>query len=202
METTYHLDDIFDIIGSLKSSTEHGKLQWDCDYMPPHFYYIDKTELDEILFGEKEDRTPTLQHGGEFTVVLGQKIYELSFLEGFEIENKTNRYTSLDLKICNLNGTILTTYEEIIENGQPDEHGIEAFCHALFSSAEQWFKPSMFDYKDDEHYLFNHNDVTDDFKNQPLTKLAWKLSQEKRVGDFHRLIIDGEYRKQLLDEIK
>ena len=199
MESIYHLDEIYSVIDSLKTQTEHGKLQWDCDYMPPHFYAIVKDEYDDILFEDDDERLPTLQHGGEFTIELGQRRYELTFFEGFYLELQNERFSYLDLKIYNQDGEMLTTHQETVETDEQDTHGIEAFCHALFSNTEKWFEPSMFDYKDDENYFFNHSDVTEEFKNQPLAKVAWKLSQERRVEDFHRFIIDSEYRQQLLN---
>lgn len=35
----------------------------------------------------------------------------------------------------------------------------------------------------------------------PLVKLGEKLMEEKRMADFHRIILDMEYRKKLLEEV-
>lgn len=36
----------------------------------------------------------------------------------------------------------------------------------------------------------------------PLVKLGEKLMDEKRMKDFHRIVMDMDYRKELLEEME
>lgn len=49
--------------------------------------------------------------------------------------------------------------------------------------------------------VFNETGISAKLMNHPLTKLCEKLFDEHRLMDFHRCILDVDYRKLLLNEL-
>ena len=49
--------------------------------------------------------------------------------------------------------------------------------------------------------FFNETGISAKLMNHPLTKLCEKLFDEHRLMDFHRCVLDVDYRKQLLNEL-
>lgn len=49
---------------------------------------------------------------------------------------------------------------------------------------------------------FNQTGIEPEWKGMPLVKLGEKLMDEKRMKDFQRLVLDMDYRKELLEEVE
>ena len=49
--------------------------------------------------------------------------------------------------------------------------------------------------------FFNETGISAKLMNHPLTKLCEKLFDEHRLMDFHRCVLDVDYRKLLLNEL-
>lgn len=49
---------------------------------------------------------------------------------------------------------------------------------------------------------FNQTGIEPEWKGMPLVKLGKKLMDEKRMRDFHRIVIDMDYRKEMLEEVE
>lgn len=48
---------------------------------------------------------------------------------------------------------------------------------------------------------FNQSDIKRKWRKDKLVKLGEKLMTEKRMDDFHRVVLDVEYREELLNNI-
>ena len=49
--------------------------------------------------------------------------------------------------------------------------------------------------------VFNEIGISAKLMNHPLTKLCEKLFDEHRLMDFHRCVLEVDYRKQLLNQL-
>ncbi len=48
---------------------------------------------------------------------------------------------------------------------------------------------------------FNQTGIEPEWEQMPLVKLGEKLMDEKRMKDFHRIVLDMDYRRELLGEV-
>ena len=187
------------LIRQIAEQTESGKINWELtDYNPPSFLNEDMVD----------DTPASVNQIFSFEAIIDGSRYELDILERIAVPSGMGDYY------------ITLTREEVFDflkiddalsfdfNGDEcsPEEAAERFkdspvvllCNAVISSAleqedlEEFFTWARF---------FNEVGISAKLLKHPLTKLCEKLFDEHRLMDFHRCVLDVNYRKQLLNEL-
>ena len=56
-------------------------------------------------------------------------------------------------------------------------------------------------FRDVLHRYYNQKDVKQKWKKDRLVRLGKKLMEEKQMEDFHRIVLEKEFREELLNEM-
>lgn len=179
--------------------TEQGKIKWECvEYNPLSFMNEDKVEKTSAYLSQMF--TLTAQFNG--------MPYELEIAEYITIPDAKGDITltltrddSHDfLKIDSMLSGDIDGYE----NCSPNEIGTKYKDDPVMRLTEALL-PSIVDTEvvqdtfEWARYI-NEKGISDKLLNHPVVRLAQKLFNEHRVLDYHRILFDIPYRKNLMSE--
>ena len=187
------------LIRQIAEQTESGKIGWKLtEYNPLSFLNEDKVDDNPAVIGQTFS----------FEAIIGSSRYELDVTENIEVSSGKGDYAitltrgeaedflkiddalsfDFDLYEC--------TPEEVAERFE--DSPIVRLCNAIIpATLEQEDLAEVFTWA----RFFNEIGISAKLLNHPLTKLCEKLFDEHRLMDFHRCVLDVNYRKQLLNEL-
>ena len=207
MDSYYDPEEIKLVIKNLCAKTQLGTITWDCvDYKPASL----------ILGYEYEDDGDTknyISDLAEFVFEPPGYRYELGISGSIKVDKVCAGYVNPKLDVYQQDGVYLYGEEAIIDEAvasrdkdetdtsfQEDEFGFLSLCDSIFQRANEWLKDDFFLYMDNR-YFYPMKGITKQHREHPLCRLMVKLMNERRVGDFHKMIMDRPYREQLLIEL-
>lgn len=188
-----HDDETRFTVANLAAQTEKGAVTWECEeYLPAGF-----------LLGDKwDDEKDRISHMGTFVYQASSRRYVLEIFACIDIDKSC--YGSLDpkLSIYDRVDTLLSIAEaDIHEENPEDEYGFIPLCDAIFKRSGEWLEADFFGRYGEELPFYKQKGITKKHREQPLCRLMERLMNERRVEDFHRMILDRPYREQLLNEL-
>ena len=187
------------LIQQIAEQTERGKIGWELtEYNPLSFLNEDKVDDNPAVIGQTFS----------FEAIIGGSRYELDVTENMEVPSGMGDYSitlTRDeaedfLKIDDALSFDFDRYEcapeEMAERFA--DSPIVRLCNAIIpATLEQEDLEEVFTWA----RFFNEVRISAKLMNHPLTKLCEKLFDEHRLMDFHRCVMDVDYRKQLLNEL-
>jgi len=195
-DSTFNDEEVKRIIQNLCDKTQNGNIFWVCDeYNPASFLLGDK-------YGEGDERKPCVSH--IVTLVYapaGGSQYILEISGSIQIDKNAPGCLHPKLSVYDADKTLLYLEETVIDEGGGDEFGFMPLCDAVFERAGEWLNGDSFAYVDDRHF-YPEKGVTKKHRAFPLCQLMEQLMNERRVCDFHRIIMDRMYREQLISELQ
>ncbi len=184
------------LIGSLADRTLSGKQKWEeLDYKPISFVREDaedgafvsqmfkmRTEFNGRRYELEVMEQINLPSGkGDISGMLtfdgdswGKYDFALSFDEQYD-ENGPER-----LKEVFTDSVIVKMMDAVVQVFEGTEAESEGFSYARY---------------------YNQTGIEPRWKRMPLVRAGEKLMQEKRMKDFHRMILDADYREEFLKEM-
>lgn len=190
-----------EIFRQLAEQTRQGKIHWGCTYYNPI-----------SLLGEDviEGEPACVSHIFEAQTLINGIPYHLSLSESIDIPSGLGDI-SIDLT-RDLQTRYLTLSDalaqrvDVYEYCQPEEL-LKRFADDPVTLLSAAIVPQLAG-SDKVKAAFNwasfyyEKAISQKTLRHPVTRLARKLFREQRVMDFHRIILDCEYRAQLLKEMK
>ena len=187
------------LIQQIAEQTESGKIGWELtEYNPLSFLNEDKVDDNHAVIGQTFS----------FEAIIGGSRYELDVTENIEVPSGMGDYsltltrdeTEDFLKIDDALSLDFDRFE-----CAPEEVA-ERFAYSPIVRLCSTIIPATLVQEDLEEVFtwarfFNEKGISAKLLNHPLTKLCEKLFDEHRLMDFHRCVIDVDYRKQLLNEL-
>jgi len=188
-----------ELIQQLAEQTERGKINWELtEYNPPSFLKGDKVENTSAVIGQMFS----------FEAVINGSLYGLDITEDIKVPSGMGDYaitlmrdeSENFLKIDDGLSFDFDNYEcapeEVAERFK--DNPIARLCNALIpATLEQEDLEEVFTWA----RFFNETGIPTKMRNHPITKLCEKLFDEHRLLDFHRCVLDVDYRKSLMDEL-
>ena len=207
IDTYYDPEEIKLAIKYLCTKTQQGTITWNCvDYNPASF----------MLGYEYEDDGDTknyISHIAEFIFEPPGYRYKLGISGSIKVDKVCAGCINPKLDVYQQDGVYLYGEEAIIDEAvagseddetdtsfQEDEYGFLPLCDSIFQRANEWLKDDFFLYMDNSTF-FPMKGTTKKHREHPICRLMVKLMNERRVGDFHKMIMDRPYREQLLTEL-
>jgi hypothetical protein len=187
------------LIQQIAEQTERGKIDWELtEYNPLSFLNEDKIDKNPAVIGQSFS----------FEAIIGGSRYELDVMENIDVPSGMGDYT-------------ITLTRDEIENYLKIEDALSFDCDRYECSPEEVAErfadspivrlcnviiPATLGQEDLEEVFtwarfFNETGISAKLMNHPLTKLCEKLFDEHRLMDFHRCVLDVDYRKLLLNEL-
>ena len=187
------------LIQRIAKQTESGKIGWELtEYNPLSFLNEDKVDDNPAVIGQTFS----------FETIIGGSRYELDVTENIEVPSGMGDYSitlTRDevenfLKIDDALSFDFDRYECAPEGVAERfaDSSIVRLCNAIIpvtlaqEDLEEVFSWARF---------FNERGISTKLLNHPLTKLSEKLFDEHRLMDFHRCVLDVDYREQILNEL-
>lgn len=187
------------LIRQIAEQTESGKIDWElAEYNPLSFLDEDKVDDTPAIIGQTFS----------FEAIISGSRYELDVTENIGVPSGMGDYSitlTRDesegfLKIDDALSFDFDRYECAPEEvaGRFEDSPIVRLCNTIIPATlgqedlEEVFSWASF---------FNERGISAKLLNHPLTKLSEKLFDEHRLIDFHRCVLDVDYRKQLLKEL-
>ena len=183
------------LIQQIAEQTERGKIDWELtEYNPLSFLNEDKIDKNPAVICQSFS----------FEAIIGGSRYELDVMENIDVpsgmgdytitltRDETENYLKIEDALSFDCDRYECTPEEVAERFA-DSPGFWRSCRRRQS--RQSCCPSVV------HRFFNETGISAKLMNHPLTKLCEKLFDEHRLMDFHRCVLDVDYRKQLLNEL-
>lgn len=196
LDSTWGNEEVKRIIQNLCEKTQNGSISWECDeYNPASFLLGDE-------YGEGDERKPCVSH--IVTLVYepsGGARYILEIGGSIQIDKNAPGSLHPKLSVYDADETLLYQEETVIDEGEADDFGFIPLCGAVFERAGEWLNEDSFTYVDDRHF-YPQKGVTKKHRATPLCRLMEQLMNERRIGDFHRIIMDRPYRERLISELK
>ena len=188
------------LIWQLAEQTERGKINWELtEYNPPSFLNGDKVENLPAVIGQSFS----------FEAVINGSLYGLDITEDIKVPSGMGDYaitlmreeSENFLKIDDGLSFDFDNYEcapeEVAERFK--DNPILRLCNTIIpATLEQEDLEEVFSWA----RFFNETGIPAKMRNHPITKLCEKLFDEHRLLDFHRCVLDVDYRKSLMDELK
>jgi len=180
-------------VKNLLARTEKGSIAWECDeYFPAGFLMGDKYE---------EASKNHISHMGTFSCQLPGFRYELEIHEYVTADKAAFGSLGPKLSVYDENENLLHVAEVSIDEESPeDEYGFIPLCDAIFRRSDEWLSEDFFTYMDMRSF-YPEKDITAKHREQPLCKLMERLMNERRVEDFHKMVLDKKFRERLLDTL-
>lgn len=187
------------LIQQIAEQTERGKIDWELtEYNPLSFLNEDKIDKNPAVICQSFS----------FEAIIGGSRYELDVMENIDVpsgmgdytitltRDETENYLKIEDALSFDCDRYECTPEEVAERFA--DSPIVRLCNAII--------PATFGQEDLEEVFtwarfFNETGISAKLMNHPLTKLCEKLFDEHRLMDFHRCILDVDYRKLLLNEL-
>ncbi len=187
------------LVQQITEQMESRKIGWELtEYNPLSFLNADKVDDNPAVIGQTFS----------FEAIIGGSRYELDVTENIEVPSGKGDYAitlTRDeaedfLKIDDALSFDFDRYEcapeEVAERFK--DSPIVRLCNAIISATlEQEDLEEVFTWA----RFFNEVGISAKLLNHPLTKLCEKLFDEHRLMDFHRCVLDVDYRKHLLTEL-
>lgn len=186
------------LLESLLDLTLKGKLKWTClEYNPLSFYTDEKDD------GELD---PELTHFFTFVSAYHDERYEMEISESIHVlSGKGDVYLTLEKD--GVSGfrkiDIALSFDDAYEDCEAEElqekykdHVVTKFADALIPEAsdseavKKTFEWAGYD---------NVQNTEEQFLADPLYELGEMLFNEQRIADFHRCILDTDFRNDLMD---
>lgn len=187
------------LIQQIAEQTERGKIDWELtEYNPLSFLNEDKIDKNPAVICQSFS----------FGAIIGGSRYELDVMEDIDVpsgmgdytitltRDETENYLKIEDALSFDCDRYECTPEEVAERFA--DSPIVRLCNAIIPATlgqedlEEVFTWARF---------FNETGISAKLMNHPLTKLCEKLFDEHRLMDFHRCILDVDYRKLLLNEL-
>lgn len=186
-------------IQQLAEQTERGKINWELtEYNPPSFLSGDKVEKLPAVIGQMFS----------FEAVINGSLYGLDITEDIKVPSGMGDYaitlmreeSENFLKIDDGLSFDFDNYEcapeEVAERFK--DNPILRLCNTIIpATLEQEDLEEVFSWA----RFFNETGIPAKMRNHPITKLCEKLFDEHRLMDFHRCVLDVDYRNILMDEL-
>ncbi|MDO4340742.1 MAG: hypothetical protein Q4C91_22115 [Eubacteriales bacterium] len=190
-------------LDTLMKRTLDGKQVWDnLGYLPARFMLDDRWEEQE---GEVSNLfcMETSFKGREYSLKLSESI-ELLSMKGniYGILNREDDGKSYEFALS-LDGERYKSASAEELRGIYADSLVVNFADMVVEYFGGFPEVIAAGYKDNAYYcneFFEGKKVEKKWKKMPVVKLGEKLFQEKRMMDFHKIILDTEYRKKLLEE--
>ena len=187
------------LIRQIAEQTESGKIGWELtEYNPLSFLNEDKVDDNPAVIGQTFS----------FEAIIDGSRYELDVTENIEVPSGMGDYSitltrdeSEDfLKIDDALSFDFDRYEctpeEVAERFENSP--IARLCNTIIpATLEQEDLEEVFSWA----RFFNEVGISAKLLNHPLTNLCEKLFDEHRLMDFHRCVLDVDYRQHLLNEL-
>jgi len=187
-------EELKNTIQSLCSQTRNRAAVWECvEYFPAAFHLGDE-------YGEGEEKKNYIVHVASFEYTAQGVRYAFGITEDITMGKGNAGCTGIRFYVYETNGETLCGMDEVIDAADEDEYGFLPLCDAVYERAGEWLKDDFFEYMD-ERYFYPMIGTTAKHKRQPLCRLMEKLMNERRAGDFHKMVMDMEYRNKLLNEL-
>ena len=189
-------DNIYDeemklAVNNLLALTEKGTVMWECDeYLPASFMLRDELE---------DTSTDHITHMVTCSCQVPGRCFELEIDEHIEFDETESGLLGAKLSIFDEDENLLSQAEASMEEDTEDEYGFVPLCDAIFRRSGEWLKPDFFKYMD-ERSFYPQKGVTKKHREHPLCRLMERLMNERRIEDFHKMILDRPFREQLLSE--
>lgn len=185
----------------LTRQTESGELHWECtSYNPISLLGEDRMEDEPACVSQTFDAKASI-NGVPYTLALFENIDIPSGLGDISI-TVTREMPEHYLRVEDA----LSYHTEIYDFCQPDEL-LKNFANTPVTLLANAVVPRLATsevVKDAFSWagFIYENKISKRTLNHPITKLAHKLFCDQRVVDFHRIILDCDYRAQLLEELQ
>ena len=185
------------LIQQIAEQTERGKIDWELtEYNPLSFLNEDKIDKNPAVICQSFS----------FEAIIGGSRYELDVMEDIDVpsgmgdytitltRDETENYLKIEDALSFDCDRYECTPEEVAERFA--DSPIVRLCNAIIPATlgqedlEEVFTWARF---------FNETGISAKLMNHPLTKLCEKLFDEHRLMDFHRCVLDVDYRKLLLN---
>lgn len=193
------------LLQTLAERTLAGKQQWEeLDYSPISFIR-DTDDYD----GQEADRRQEayVSQAFEMETDFNGRRYQLELMEQIDFPSEKG----------NISGTL--TYDG--DKWGKYDFALSYACRKYDDSSAEQLKEifadspilklaeaviSVFEGTEAKEFGFSYagyynQEIEMKWKQMPLVRLGKKLMDEKRMADFHRIILDMEYRKKLLEEV-
>lgn len=185
------------MLRNIADLTERGKIKWECvEYNPISFMDEDKVDGSSAYLSQMFTLTATI---GGFP-------HELELAEYIEIPSGKGNYAITLIR--NVPGEYvqieeaLSYYSDIYDACSPDElitrfqdYPITKLCNSVVPQIiESDAVKEVFEWA----RFFNEEGISKKLMNHPLTKLGETLFSERRLLDYHRCVLDVQFRKSLL----
>lgn len=189
-ENNYLLERLLDL-------TLKEKIKWICSEYNPLNFYTDEKDDGELV--------PELCHIFTFVSTYNEEQYEMQISESIQIlTGKGDIYLTLEQD--GVSGykkiDIALSFDYLYDDYEAEEllkqygkHIVSRFADALIPSAattqavKQTFDWAGYD---------DVQDTEEQFLSKPLYKLGEKLFKEQRIADFHRCVLDVDFRSDLI----
>lgn len=187
-------DEVRFTVDNLTSQMKKGTVSWDCEeYIPASFMLGDKID---------NENNHTIVHMGVFSCKIPSRIYKLEIYESIAVNKTCFGLIAPKLSVYDGNNNLLTIAEGSIEEENPvDEYGFLPLCDAIFELTNEWLKSNFFDYYGACLPFFQEKGITKKHKEHPMCRLMVVLMNERRVKDFHRMVLDRAFREQLSGQL-
>lgn len=190
------------LLRSLTEQTKRGTIRWECTEYNP-ISLLDETDLEDDQRRMVLSQMFTMEaeiNGNSVCVELNEAI-DLSAEKGdiavtimYDTDAGYNKFeTALSYDVIHYDD-----YSAEQLNAAYGDSPVALFADAVMPTlAASPEVASAFSYA----RFVNQNGIPAKALKAPLSRLAEKLMQEKRVEDFHRIVLDMEYRRELLASI-
>lgn len=187
------------LVQQIAEQTESGKIDWELtEYNPLSFLNEDKVDDNPAVIGQTFS----------FEAIIGGSRYELDVTENIEVPSGMGDYSMTLTRdeiedFLKIDGALSFDFdryecapEEVAERFENSP--IVRLCNTIIpATLEQENLEEVFTWA----RFFNEIGISAKLLNHPLTKLCEKLFDEHRLMDFHRCVLDVNYRKQLLKKL-
>lgn len=186
-------------IQQIAEQTERGKINWELtEYLPLSFLDEDKVENAPAVIGQTFS----------FEAVINGFLYELDITEDIKVPSGKGNYAITLIRdesenFLKIDDALSFDYddyecapEEIAERFK--DSPIIRLCNEIIpTTLEQEDLEEVFTWVS----FFNEIGISKKMRTHPITKLCKKLFDEHRLMDFHRCVLDVNYRKNLMNEL-
>ncbi len=193
------IEEQMELLKRIARMTEQGKIKWECEeYNPLSFMDEDKIE----------ETSAYLCQMFRLTANIDGLPYELELAEYITVpDGKGDIAVTLTrdvaddfMKVDAMLSGHLETYDDCAADELADtfkDDPAMIISNALIPKiVEAEVVTDTFEWA---HFI-NENGISDELLNNPLTLLAERLFNERRILDFHRTVFDVNYRNKLLTE--
>lgn len=182
------------LIQQIAEQTERGKIDWELtEYNPLSFLNEDKIDKNPAVICQSFS----------FEAIIGGSRYELDVMENIDVpsgmgdytitltRDETENYLKIEDALSFDCDRYECTPEDVAERFA--DSPIVRLCNAIIPATlgqedlEEVFTWARF---------FNETGISAKLMNHPLTKLCEKLFDEHRLMDFHRCVLDVDYRNR------